>query len=173
LRILARLSLLFAAIGCADAFAASARDASQIDAIRLVQAQQAAAWNSHDAAAYAALFANDADVVNVLGWWWRGRPTIQGKLTGAFAWVFRDSKMSITDVKVKMLTPTIALAHVKWQMEGAKVPPGAAEPPREGIQLQVLRNEHGHWLIESFQNTNAFPETPFPTGPPAPATSRP
>jgi hypothetical protein len=41
--------------------------------IRNVQARQADAWNRHDATAYANLFTEDGDVVNVVGWWWKGR----------------------------------------------------------------------------------------------------
>jgi hypothetical protein len=32
--------------------------------------------------------------------------------------------------------------------------------------VQVLQQKAGKWLIASFQNTNAVPEQPFPTGPP-------
>lgn len=135
-------------------------------AIREVQARQAQAWNQHDAAAYAALFTENGDVVNVLGWWWQGRAAIQAKLTDAFAFVFRDSKLTITDTQVRLIDPQTAIAHVRWTLDGAKVPPGAPAPPREGIQLQVLRKGANGWLIESFQNTNSIPETPFPKGPP-------
>jgi uncharacterized protein (TIGR02246 family) len=173
MKTLTRPVTLFAVLGMAVAFAASAAGSPDIDAVRQVQVRQADAWNRHDAGAYTALFANDGDVVNVLGWWWQGRTAIESKLTSAFAWVFRDSKMTINDVQVRMLTPTIAIARVQWHMEGAKVPPGAAEPPRQGIQLQVLRKDRGKWLIESFQNTNAFPEAPFPMGPPLPANGKP
>jgi uncharacterized protein (TIGR02246 family) len=137
-------------------------------AIREVQARQAAAWNAHDAAAYARLFTEDGDVVNVLGWWWRGRDAIQSKLSDAFAWVFRDSTLTITDVQTRFLDPSTAVAHVRWTLDGAKVPPGAQVPPREGIQVQVLRQVSGRWLIASFQNTNSVPEAPFPKGPPKP-----
>jgi uncharacterized protein (TIGR02246 family) len=147
---------------------ASTAQQADISAIRDVQAQQAQAWNRHDAAAYAALFTPDGDVVNVLGWWWRGRAEIESKLTDAFAWVFRDSTLTFTDIDVRMIDPVTAVAHVRWTMDGARVPPGAPQPPREGIQLQVLRKETGRWQIASFQNTNSVPEMPFPKGPPAP-----
>ena len=49
--------------------------------------------------------------------------------------------------------------------DGAKAPPGAPQPPRDGIQLQALRKELGRWQIVSFQNTNSVPEMPFPKGP--------
>jgi uncharacterized protein (TIGR02246 family) len=140
---------------------------SEVSAVRDVQMQQAQAWNRHDAAAYAALFAADGDVVNVLGWWWRGRSEIESKLTDAFAWVFRDSTLTISEVHVRLLDPVTALAHVRWALEGAKVPPGAPEAPRQGIQLQVLRKELGRWEIVSFQNTNSLPEMPIPKAPPS------
>jgi uncharacterized protein (TIGR02246 family) len=155
-------ALAFGMLFAVDALAAPADEA----AIRDVQVRQAAAWNAHDAAAYAKLFAEDGDVVNVLGWWWQGRTTIQSKLAEAFAWVFRDSTLTITDVQTRLIDPSTAIAHVRWALDGAKVPPGAPAPPREGIQLQVLRKTAGQWLIVSFQNTNSVPEQPFQKGPP-------
>jgi uncharacterized protein (TIGR02246 family) len=135
-------------------------------AIRDIQKEQADAWNRHDAAGYARLFTEDGDVVNVLGWWWRGRAQIESKLEGAFAFVFHESRLTITETSVRFLTPTIAVAHVRWTLEGARTPPGGPEP-REGIQIQILQKTAGRWLIQSFQNTNAIPERPFPSGPPA------
>ena len=103
---------------------------------------QAETWNRHDAAAYAGLFSEDGEVVNVVGWWWKGRAEIESKLTAAFVFLFRESVLTITDVHVRLLTPTLAIAHVRWTMVGAKTPPGVPEP-REGIQLQVLTKANG------------------------------
>ena len=61
----------------------SAAQTSEVAAIRELQARQEGAWNRHDAEAYADLFTEDGDVVNVLGWWWRGRAEIKSKLRGA------------------------------------------------------------------------------------------
>lgn len=157
-------------LGALLAFGAFASDADEAS-IREVQNQQAAAWNTHDAIAYANLFSEDGDVVNVLGWWWRGRPEIRSKLTDAFAWVFRDSKLEITDVQTRFIDQSTAVAHIRWTLDGAKVPPGAPAPPREGIQIQLLRKVGGQWLITSFQNTNSVPESPFPKGPPSAPTN--
>ena len=153
--------------------AAAAEPHSDEVAIRNVETQQALAWNRHDAAEYANLFTEDADVVNVLGWWWRGRSEINAKLSDAFVWVFRDSTLTIDDVHVRFLDPTTAVVHVRWTMEGAKAPPGAPVPPRQGIQLQILRKADGEWQIASFQNTNSTPELPFPKGPPPVPTPNP
>ena len=106
-------------------------------------------------------------MINVVGWWWKGRSEIESKLTTAFAFVVRESTMSITDTRARFLSDDIAVANVRWTMTGAKMPPGMPEP-RVGIQLQVLRRVAGKWLIASFQNTNSVPERPFPTGPVSP-----
>lgn len=139
--------------------------------IRHVQVLQAAAWNRHDASAYAKLFTEDGSVVNVVGWWWRGRAEIESKLTAAFSFVFRESTLTIKDVSVRFLSPVIAVARVRWSMEGARTPPGVVEP-KQGIQLQVLKKQAGRWLIAEFQNTNSIPEVAFPAGPP-PTAGRP
>jgi uncharacterized protein (TIGR02246 family) len=158
------LSAVFASIlGFAPLRAAAQQ--SDADLIRELQTRQADAWNRHDAAAFARLFTDDGDVVNVLGWWWKNPAEIRGKLEDAFAFVFRDSALTITDVQIRFLQPTIAVAHVWWTMDGAKAPPGAPAPPRRGVQLQVLSKQSGRWLIASFQNTNSVPETPFPKAP--------
>jgi uncharacterized protein (TIGR02246 family) len=164
-----RLHLGLALVIAVTASAPRAGTAQTLDEreIRNVQVRQADAWNRHDAAAYAKLFTEDGDVVNVVGWWWKGRPAIESKLTAAFAFVFRESTLSITDVQVRFLSSDIALAHVLWTMTGARTPPGVPEP-REGIQIQVLKKSAGKWLIASFQNTNSVPERPFPLGPPSP-----
>ncbi|MEY2499839.1 MAG: hypothetical protein QOI07_173 [Verrucomicrobiota bacterium] len=142
--------------------------------IRNLQNQQADAWNRHDAKAYASLFKEDGDCVNVVGWWWKGRAEIEKKLTDAYLFVFKESVLTIKDVDVKFLGVDLAVAHVRWTMTGARTPKGIPEP-QQGIQIQVLQKQSGKWQIAAFQNTNAIPEMPFPKGPPpsAPAPSTP
>ena len=132
-----------------------------VAAIRQVQVLQVAAWNQHDARAYANLFADDGDAVNVVGWWWRGRPEIERKIGEGFEYVFAQSTLTITDVDVRFLGPSMAVAHVRWTMVGAKTPPNMPQP-REGIELQILTKQPDGWLIASFQNTNSVTVTPPP-----------
>jgi uncharacterized protein (TIGR02246 family) len=136
--------------------------------IRNLEDQQADAWNRHDAKAYAGLFKEDGDCVNVVGWWWKGRAEIEKKLSDAYLFVFKESALTIKDVDVKFLSADLAVAHVRWTMTGARTPKGIPEP-QQGIQTQLLQKESGKWQIAAFQNTNAIPEMPFPKGPPASA----
>jgi len=144
--------------------AAADRQADEAAIRDVAQTRQQQAWNQHDAKAYAALFAEDGDVVNVIGWWWKGRKEIESQLSDAFAFVFRESTLTITQVDIRFLRPKIAVAHTRWTMSGAKTPPTIPEP-REGIQTLVLQKVGGNWMIEAFQNTNHVPEVPFPKGP--------
>ena len=115
--------------------------------IRKVETEQQNAWNHHDARAYANLFTEDGDVVNVVGWWWKGRAEIEKKLTDAYAFVFRESGACSLD-------------------HGGRQDPKGIPEPQQGIQIQVLQKQARKWLISSFQNTNSVPERPFPKGPP-------
>ncbi|HEX5489075.1 MAG TPA: SgcJ/EcaC family oxidoreductase [Rhodanobacteraceae bacterium] len=156
----------FALAGALFASHAYARDATDAAAVRAVVLQQADAWNRHDAAAYSALFTPDCDVVNIVGWWWKSRAEMQAKLTRAFSSVFRDSTLTFRDAQVKFLTPDVAVAHARWTMTGAKMPPGMP-PPGAGIQTLVLRLHDGKWRIAEFQNTLSKPQHPFPAAPQA------
>lgn len=165
------LLILAAALTMTSPTRATAQRRDEAD-IRAVAMRQADTWNRHDAKAYAALFTEDCDVVNVVGWWWKGRVELERKLTAAFTFVFRESQLTITDVQVRFLAPEIAIAHARWSMTGAQTPAGIPEP-REGIQTLVLTKHAGRWLIAGFQNTHSVPERPFPTGPSAPAGTKP
>jgi uncharacterized protein (TIGR02246 family) len=159
------VALLLAISGSAASVTADqARDEAEI---RDVQARQAQTWNRHDAKAYAALFAEDADVVNVAGWRWKGRRQLEERMAAAFAFAFRESTLTVSDVDVRFLAPGVAIAHVRWTMVGARMPPGMPEP-RQGIQSLTMTKESGGWRIAAFQNTLAVPEVPFPPGPPRP-----
>jgi uncharacterized protein (TIGR02246 family) len=155
-------AILCCAAGLGMASAGHAARADDEAAIRAVEAGQATAWNAHDAGAYARLFSDDADVVNVLGWWWKSRAELEQKLGRAFATVFAHSVLRVEDVSLRFLSDDLAVAHVRWSMTGAISPDGSGRNvPQQGIQTQLLKKTAGHWLISEFQNTNSVPEKPF------------
>jgi uncharacterized protein (TIGR02246 family) len=133
--------------------------------IRKVETDLQEAWNRHDAKAFANLFAEDGDVVNVVGWWWKGRPEIEKKLTEAHALIFRESTLTDNEVHVRFLTPQIAVVHVRWSLIGHRNPDGTPGQLRKGIETHVLQKQERKWLISAFHNTDSIPEVPFPTGP--------
>lgn len=118
-----------------------------------------AAWNRHDAQAFAAVHADDADVVNVEGWWRQGRAALERNLRAAFASVFRQRTLTFARI-VRFLPSGIAIAHARWVMSGARTPQGLARPTR-GVQTLVLQKRGAEWRIAALQNTISVAERPF------------
>ena len=160
-------SFLVSVFALLAATMSAADQSSDEAAIRALEARQPEAWNKHDAKAYANLFTEDGDIVNVVGWWWKGKAEIEKKLTDAYVYVFKESTLTIKDVDIRFLNPEFAVAHVRWTMTGARTPAGIPVP-QQGIQTHTLQKQNGQWLIAAFQNTNSVPEMPFPKGPVAP-----
>jgi uncharacterized protein (TIGR02246 family) len=111
-------------------------------------------WNRHDMNAFAELFAPDAEFVNVVGLWWKGRDEIKKAHEFTHATMFKNSRLTITDVSVRFPVASIAIARSRWVLEGHVSPEGAPLPPRTGILLSVLARSSGVWSIIDAQNTD-------------------
>ena len=135
-------------------------------AIRGLETGLQDAWNRHDAKAFASFFTEDADCMNVVGWWWRGRTQIESKVAEAHIFMFRDSTLTNNEIHIRFLTSQIAVVHVRWSMVGNRKPDGTPGQPRKGIQTHILQKQAGKWLIATFNNADSIPEVPFPTGAP-------
>ncbi|HWI26644.1 MAG TPA: SgcJ/EcaC family oxidoreductase [Stellaceae bacterium] len=112
------------------------------------------AWNRHDLVAFAALFAPDADFVNVVGMWWKNRAEIEAAHVYSHASFFRDSALSGRIEKVRFIARDIAAAHILWELKGQIEPDGSIGKPRHGILLLVVVRREGRWLIQVAQNTD-------------------
>lgn len=75
-------------------------------------------WNTHDMAAYAAQFTEDADFVNVVGMHFRGRSAIEAVHVQIHRTIFRNSTLKTLDCSLRPLTPGLVLAHIRWEMRG-------------------------------------------------------
>lgn len=123
------------------------------EATRVVNAF-AETWNRHDMNAFADLFAEDAEFVNVVGLWWKGRPEIKGAHQFTHQTMFRNSRLSIHEVVVRFPAPGIAISRCRWTLEGHVSPEGGSLPARNGILLNVLQKTGGTWRIIDSQNTD-------------------
>jgi uncharacterized protein (TIGR02246 family) len=116
------------------------------------------AWNRHDAAALAALFAEEADFVNVVGMWWRTRGEIEAAHAEAHATFLKDSHLGGEVASLKLLRPDVAVVHVRWQLSGQLEPDGSKTgATRHGILVLVLTREGGGWRARVAQNTDIQP----------------
>jgi uncharacterized protein (TIGR02246 family) len=111
-------------------------------------------WNRHDMNAFAQLFAPDAEFVNVVGLWWKGRDEIKKAREFTHATMFRASRLTIADVSVRFPAESIAIARSRWVLEGHVSPEGTPLPARNGILLNVLSRGPAGWSIIDSQNTD-------------------
>jgi uncharacterized protein (TIGR02246 family) len=113
------------------------------------------AWNTHDMSRFAGHFAEDADFINVRGWWWHGRDEIERRHAVLHETMFGASSMSLELASTRELCPGVVLAHVRWMMSGHEFGgPGETLEPRTGIWSWVVRDRQGNVEIFSSHNTD-------------------
>lgn len=120
-----------------------------------------AAWNIHDAAALAGVFANNADFTNVFGQQFHGRAAIKGQHTSIFTSLFNASSISILKTYIRFLNETLAAVDVTWNMSGAKDFMGNPWPDRKGLMSLVMQKQYEEWLILVMHNID-LPAVPAP-----------
>jgi uncharacterized protein (TIGR02246 family) len=111
-------------------------------------------WNAHDIDGFAELFAPDAEFVNVVGLWWKGRAQIKAAHEFTHQTMFKNSTLTVVDVDVRFPVPDLALARCLWKLSGHVTPDGAPLPERTGVLLNVVRRDALRWLIVDSQNTD-------------------
>jgi uncharacterized protein (TIGR02246 family) len=109
-------------------------------------------WNRHDAAVFAAPFAEDADFTNVFGVVAKGRARVESSHAVIFRTLFRDSRWTESNVNIRFLRPDVANVDIRWIVTGAYDPEGRPVPVRQGLMNLIVTEEHGRWAIAVFHN---------------------
>lgn len=115
------------------------------------------AWMARDAAALAALFAEDADFVNVVGIWWEDRAAIEAAHHYGLTTFFRDSRLSVGRVKVRRIGTEAAVVHARMILSGQIGTDGEVAGTRHTILTGVMERRNGGWLCVAAQNTDIVP----------------
>jgi uncharacterized protein (TIGR02246 family) len=110
------------------------------------------AWNTHDGRAFAAVFAEDADFTNVFGIYAKGRPRIEETHIAIFSTVFKDSRWTETETRIRLFRPDVAMVDVRWMLIGSLDPEGKPWPNRRGLMNFLATQERGRWEIAAFHN---------------------
>lgn len=116
---------------------------SQQKALAALVAAVEDAWNTHDMSTFAARFAEDADFINVRGWWWRGRDEIERRHALLHETMFGDSSMNLELASTRKVCPGVVLAHVRWRRSGMSSVDPIKRPSRAGA------SGHGWSVIET------------------------
>jgi len=120
----------------------------------------ARAWNDRDSAALASLFDEDAEFVSVAGQRWHDREAIRKGLADVLARIVDKSLLAIDEVKVKLLSPDVAVVHTRMTL-GAEAAAGAGghAGPRTTIVTFVVHRLVDRWQCASAQTTDVIPNT--------------
>lgn len=135
------------------------------EGIHRILAGQVEAWNRGDAKTWAQGFSEDADFINILGMRFQGRHDIQRRHAELFATAFQGSNVTITVVKIRVLTGSAAVVETVHELQTfVRLPRGIQ--PTEGSNVlrtrmsYVFTLEGGRWRILSAQNTAIAPASP-------------
>ena len=104
-------------------------------------------WNAGDAAAYAALFTEDADYITYFGLRLKGRQAIDEGHRDLFKMPIKIE--AADEPSVRMLSDTDALVIAT----GASVVNGEREPGRDSVLTYTAVHTPDGWRFASFQNT--------------------
>jgi uncharacterized protein (TIGR02246 family) len=108
-----------------------------------------AAWNTHDAAAFGALMADDADWVTASGIRLSGREKIQAYLAEEHATWAKNTTMRVMNIHVRSLGRNSAVVLFEWEIE-TPAEDGGAPPVARGNNLFVAVKD-GSWIVASGQ----------------------
>jgi uncharacterized protein (TIGR02246 family) len=136
-----------------------AGDSADETAIKNLGAEFVAAWNAHDPARMAGVWAEDADLINPFGVKARGRAEIQKLFEREQHGVMRASTYEIGSMSVHPLCGDAALVDWAADLTGMVAPDGKALPPFHHHVSQVVVKKGGHWRVEFVR---AFAYAPLP-----------
>lgn len=150
------VALLFlASVGVSQSRAQTPPNSSADEAaIRQVVKRVEDGWNAHDAKAFAAPFAADADYVIVNGMRIKGREQIEQGHAGIFNTIYKESRNAGTVKSVRFLRPDVAVVHVEWNLEFRM---GGETRKAQAMNTMVMTKEGGKWSIAAFHNTPVAP----------------
>jgi uncharacterized protein (TIGR02246 family) len=124
-------------------------------AIRALPRYLEEAWNRGDGLSYAALFTADCDYIAFDGTHLTGRPGNAQHHEKLFDSVLYGSRLRLTDVTVRFITPDLALMHADGSVSMPWQSPDA--PKRRSLHTYVVvRNDDG-WRIAAFQSVRVRP----------------
>lgn len=105
-------------------------------------------WNRHDMKAFAQLFAEHADFVNIGGKHLQGRNEIESHHAAIHTGHYGDSHLTVNPFGVRFLRPDVAIVHVS-----SEVVYNEAREKRTTLMTLVLTNQGNRWLVAAAQNT--------------------
>ena len=121
------------------------------EAVRDLYRELMDGWNRGSGEAFAAVFAEDGDLVAFDGTHFEGREEIAPFHQELFDKWMKDTRLVGRVKDVRFLSSDVALMHAVGStiMRGKTAP----SPERDSIQTLVATRQNGEWRLAAFQNT--------------------
>jgi uncharacterized protein (TIGR02246 family) len=110
-------------------------------------------WNSHDMDIMFQAFTPDADWINIVGMWWRGKTDVRRAHQAYHETFFKQTPYHIEAMQVRFITADTAIAVVKWRKGAFRAPDGRDWPEGRDFMSLFLVKQKGRWLITHGHNT--------------------
>ena len=120
--------------------------------IAAVVSDMQSAWNAHDATRFSLVFAEDAEFTNVAGRSARGRLEVERFHSPRFATTFKDSRLMIERISIRLVRADVASVDAWWEMTGARTAQGDPRPLRKGQMHLVMTKDGDTWTILVMHN---------------------
>ncbi|HEY6475666.1 MAG TPA: SgcJ/EcaC family oxidoreductase [Polyangia bacterium] len=127
--------------------------ASDEAAIRDIIKDLETAWNRHDMRAFTKSFRNDAEGINVVGTYWRGKAAILKHLTDYHSGIFKNLQETLDEVTLHSIGDGYAIAVSTWKVGSFKAPNGVDVPPSRHRSTLALAKGTDGWKVVHFHNT--------------------
>jgi uncharacterized protein (TIGR02246 family) len=128
--------------------------------------QQEAAWNRGDGTAWAAVFSDDADFVNLRGLVFHGRKEIARVLIQSLNGTLKGSHATLSIRRITEPAPSVALVDTDLELTHFNMLPPDVVPTSPGLlkirAKYILTKQGDQWHIVSAQNTVVLPPAPSP-----------
>jgi uncharacterized protein (TIGR02246 family) len=82
----------------------------------------------------------------------KGREAIEGFHKPIFGTMFKDSRLTLDETRMRVVRPDVVAADMRWAMTGARDPLGAEWPRRTGLINILLTREENAWSIAVMHN---------------------
>lgn len=122
-------------------------------AIRDIMKAQETAWNKHDMKSFTKSFRDDAEGINIVGMYWRGKAQILEHLTKYHKTNFKNLEEYLEDVQVHSIGNGSAIAVVIWKVGSFPAPNGMIIPAARHRSTLVFAKEKDGWKVVHFHNT--------------------
>ena len=129
-------------------------------AIRKVHTDFEAAWNRHDAAAMAAMWSEDGDLINPEGRTGKGRAEVQKIFVEEQSGGFKSTTFRHTINSVRNVAPTVAVVEASYEIANATPPAAGGPTTLKGFYQSVMVKKGGKWWIASAMAMAPVPMSP-------------